>query len=774
MNKRLLSCCATSMLLAASVFAPLTAVGKSDSGGSYTAADREFYLTESQVAFIRPGLVVEVLDVVIPSDLRPEVTFMLTDPAGLPLDRAGIFTPGSVSTSFVMAYIPAGETAYVSYTTRVQNSPITGNSAVQGSADTGGTYTAVEDGVYIYKFGRSLPSGYDANATHTLGIYATRNLSEFDLGSYYANELEHFVPSGAAEPAPRDIVTTATCNRCHDPLALHGGSRQEVGLCILCHNSTQDIDPDTGDSVNMPYMVHKIHMGENLVNGYSIIGFGQSVHDYSHIVFPIAPNDCEACHTGGTPTDAIPFVANPNPALACDGSGRGMTELRWADVGAFEIRLNAPDGKLFTMGSGAGSRETGPWVKDGMPFFLLDTPTGQVVAETDVDLTVLGCAGNAPGTFRGEAATNHTAWLTNPNRVACGACHDDVNFATGENHAGGAWADDQFCAFCHEADSGVEFDRSIRGAHTVVYKSNQLPGVLALIREVRDTAPGQRPTVIFSLTTKDGQLNPATLNRIRFNLSGPNDDFDFYVQENAAGRLTQVGSNWSFTFNAALPNDATGSWSVGMEGRVSNVPLSDGRNVIDQMQNYLFPIAVTDAEPMARRLVVDDYKCENCHANLSLHGGNRHDAGGYCQTCHMPGATDDVVRLEGLDESIHFKYMVHKIHRGADLENGFVVYGFGSSVHDYSHIVYPGDLRNCEACHVEGSYGLPTPAGALPTNSPNTYLTTMGPDTASCLSCHDGLAAAAHADANTSPLGESCAACHGDGKSHAVDKLHAR
>jgi hypothetical protein len=774
MNKRLLSCFATSMLLAASVFAPLTAVGKSDSGGSYTAADKEFYLDETQVAFIRPGLELEILDVVIPSDLKPEVTFMVTDPAGLPLDRAGIFTPGPVSTSFILSYIPEEGKGYLAYTKRVQTSPITGNSAEQASTDSGGSYTDLGDGVYLYKFGTTLPADYDADATHTLGMYATRNLAEFDLDTYVDNALYHFVPSGGAAPMPREIVTTATCNRCHDPLALHGGSRQEVGLCIQCHNPYQNIDPDTGSSIFMPNMVHKIHMGENLANGYTVIGYRQGVHDYSDVVFPIAPNDCEACHTGGTPTADIPFVANPNPAMVCDGKTRGMTELTWADVGAVEIRLDAPDGKLFTMGNGAGSKETGEWVMDGQKFLLLDRPTGQVLAESDVDLTVFGCVGNAPGTFRGEAATNHTAWLTNPNRVACGACHDDVNFATGENHAGGAWDDDEFCAFCHEADSGVEFDRSIRGAHTVVYKSNQLPGLVAQIQEVRNTGPGQSPTVIFSLFSKKGRVNPASLNRILFTLTGPNEDFDFYAQENALGRLMPAGNNWSFTFNAALPNNAAGSFSVGVEGRISNVPLSDGSTATDQMQNYIFPIAVTDAAPMARRLVVDDAKCESCHANLSLHGGNRHNAGEYCQTCHRPDATDDVVRLEGLDESIHFKYMVHKIHRGAALENGFVVYGYRSSVHDYSHVVFPGDLRNCEACHVEGAYGLPTPAGALPTNSPNTLLTTMGADTASCLSCHDSLEAAAHADANTSPLGESCGACHGEDRSHAVDKVHAR
>jgi OmcA/MtrC family decaheme c-type cytochrome len=439
-----------------------------------------------------------------------------------------------------------------------------------------------------------------------------------------------------------------------------------------------------------------------------------------------------------------------------------------------EIRLDAPDGKLFAQASGAGTKATGDWVADGQKFLLLQTETGQVLGETDVDLTVFGCAGNPPFAFGGEAGVLHSNWMSNPNRGACGSCHVDINWETGEGHGGGAATDDEFCSFCHEADSGVEFDRSVRGAHTVTSRSNQLPGVLAQIKEVRNTAPGQKPTVIFSLTSKDGRLDPASLNRIRLNLSGPNEDFDFYVQENALGKLVAAGSDWSYTFAAALPDDATGSFSVGIEGRVSNVPLSNGATTNDQMQNFIFPIAVTDSEPVARLQIVDDAKCESCHANLSLHGGNRHDAGGYCQTCHMPDATDDAVRLEGIDESIHFKYMVHKIHRGADLENGYVVYGFGSAVHDYSHVGYPGDLRDCEACHVEDTYGLPMREGALPTYSPNTYLTEMPPMTATCLSCHDGFAAAAHADANTAGLGESCDACHGDDKTYSVARVHAR
>jgi OmcA/MtrC family decaheme c-type cytochrome len=119
--------------------------------------------------------------------------------------------------------------------------------------------------------------------------------------------------------------------------------------------------------------------------------------------------------------------------------------------------------------------------------------------------------------------------------------------------------------------------------------------------------------------------------------------------------------------------------------------------------------------------------------------------------------------------------MVHKIHRGADLENlPYIVYGYRSSVHDYSEVHYPGDLRDCGVCHVGETYNLPLPAGAAPTHDPSAYLVDMGPETATCLSCHDGFSAAAHADANTGGLGESCSTCHGDGKTYSVERVHAR
>lgn len=736
---------AACMVLSLGISDSVPAKSEDPGRAGFTEADKAFYLDEVLVSFIRPGLVYTLIDFEIPSDRQPLVTFSITDPGGLPLDRAGILTPGPVDLRFMLSYIPAGETQKINY-------------HGVGARDRNGVYTDMGGGVFTYKFGTVLPADYDVDATHTLASVATRDLREFadyGLDRYYDNDVFDFVPSGAAEPMPRDIVTTATCNRCHNPLGEHGGRYQEVGVCQQCHNPMLE---EGGLSYSFDQMVHRIHASVEPLIG--------------EIEYPTAINNCEVCHTGGTPTAAMPLVANPNPAATCDGLARSMTELSWADVGGVEIRLDAPDGKLFAMASGAGAKETGNWVIDGQKFLLLETATGQVLSEANVDLTVFGCAGNPPYAFGGEAGALHSNWMTNPTIAACGSCHVDVDFATGEGHDGGAWEDDEFCAFCHEADSGVEFDRSVRGAHTVDLASNQLKGVLVTIKEVTNTGPGQKPTVRFSLTNKDGPLNAAALETLTFTLTGPNDDFDVNIRENALGKVTPAGSDWVYNFAAAIPADAEGSWSVGYEGRIT-VQLN-GLAVRDSAENAIVPVAVTDSEPEARRMIVDDAKCESCHANLSLHGNNRKNANDYCQTCHMPDETDAAVRLEGLDESIHFKYMVHKIHRGADLENGYVVYGFRSSVHDYSHVGFPGDLRDCEACHLEDTYGLPLPEGALPTYSPNTYITEMPPMTATCLSCHDGFAAAAHADANTASLGESCDACHGDDKTYSVARVHAR
>jgi OmcA/MtrC family decaheme c-type cytochrome len=131
----------------------------------------------------------------------------------------------------------------------------------------------------------------------------------------------------------------------------------------------------------------------------------------------------------------------------------------------------------------------------------------------------------------------------------------------------------------------------------------------------------------------------------------------------------------------------------------------------------------------------------------------------------------------GSPESISFQRLVHRIHRGESLTHDYTIYGFMGSVNNFNDIRFPGDLRDCEKCHVNGSQQLPLPATNLAVQTPpppQEWFTPMRTTAAACLGCHDTEEAAAHAYVMTAPFGESCAACHAPDDDFSVDKVHAR
>src|ERR1051326_3553489 len=292
----------------------------------FTPRDKAFYASAQTVNFVRPGLVIKIVSANIAQDGTITVDYKLTDPKGLPLDAAGITTPGAVSVRFRAGVIPKGQTPDFSYTTRTQTSTITKNTAIQAGTDSGGVIKQIGDGEYLYTFktkAAGLNGGsWDPTATHRMGLYGSRNLTEFDLGTNYDSETFDFIPGGGT-PAPRDVVRTASCDKCHDSLAFHGGSRRGLDLCIMCH-TPQTTDPDTGNTVDMKVFVHKIHMGSSLPSvkagkPYQIIGFNNAVSDYSTVNLPSNPLRCAECHedkkvTGATQSDA--WLKNPNRAPA--------------------------------------------------------------------------------------------------------------------------------------------------------------------------------------------------------------------------------------------------------------------------------------------------------------------------------------------------------------------------------------------------------------------------------------------------------------------------
>ncbi len=193
-------------------------------------------------------------------------------------------------------------------------------STQQPGADSGGVATSVGPGQYQYMFHTVAPSGFDATATHTIGIYGSRNLTVYNLGTNYASATYNFVPNGAKVTQVHDIIETASCNACHDQLSAHGGSRRGMNMCVLCHKP-QNMRPEHRRyTLDAKVFFHKIHMGASLpsvVAGTPYIpamnSFG--TFNYSTVVFPATPadpRDCEVCHSQTTgAAQETAFLTNP-------------------------------------------------------------------------------------------------------------------------------------------------------------------------------------------------------------------------------------------------------------------------------------------------------------------------------------------------------------------------------------------------------------------------------------------------------------------------------
>jgi OmcA/MtrC family decaheme c-type cytochrome len=675
----------------------------------YSPHEKAFYADAATVAFVNPGLTITANSAKIASDGTITVVYTLTDPSGRPLDSAGLATPGTISTSFVAAVLPNGSGDYTTYTTRAASGTLLA-STQQPGADSGGVITALGAGQYQYVFLTKAPAGFDGTATHTIGIYGSRNLTAYSLGTNYASTTYNFVPDGAKVTHINDVIKTASCNTCHDQLSAHGGSRRGLDLCAICHNP-QNLDPNDGKTFDAKVFFHKIHMGASLPSvlaggTYSVTNsFGTS--DYSKVVFPADPGDprrCETCH----------------------------------------------------------SQSTG--------------------------------------------ATQAVAFLTKPSRAACGSCHDNLNFATGANHAGGPQFDDTQCATCHVPQGGLDFDASIIGAHVAPTASSLLGGLAVAITKVANGTAGTAPVVSF--TVKDGSGKPlplSALGSISFTMAGPTTDYGYtsfgsgvttpgYVTESAAGATCDVNANCLYTFTHVVPAKSTGTYAIGVEARRSETVLA-GTTTQQTIQygapNKVVYFSVDGSAVAPRREVVATANCNNCHVALQVHGALRNNTE-YCVMCHNPSNTDVSVRSSAVvpadkaapPQGINFNLLVHRIHYGINMQASnrtYIVVGFGGSHNDFSGTLFPAmsptgaatDTRNCSLCHVNGSEQN-LPIGLNQVTDPQGPINPVQATASACSGCHVDTASASHFLANTTTLGEACSVCHAAGSAYAVDQVHAQ
>ncbi|MFN0008675.1 MAG: multiheme c-type cytochrome [Planctomycetota bacterium] len=426
------------------------------------------------------------------------------------------------------------------------------------------------DGTYTYTFASPIPAVYAApyNDTASFGLTDGELTGQpllagtYTLGCYFAwtytvegdsfraagNVEQDFLFGGALALESREVVKRENCNQCHSSLQAHGGIRQDVKLCILCHTAGSEdrnvpgvAGGTPGTSVSFEVMIHKIHNGKHLPSvlgvatnpdgsrnytaaeePYELVGFQDSINDFSEVAFPVWPN-----LTTTMPRDRGYSALTSQAKGKEDEIRRGVTDCAKCH--------GDPDG------------------------------TGPITAPAQGDLAYV-----------------------QPTRQACGACHDDIawDLPYVANYAGGmpAQANDSACVQCHQS-SGSALD--VQDAHRHPLDDLALnPGVNFVASGVGVSGgtgpggnflPGDRPSVTFTLEDDAGGdiplasldtasaivVGPTSNRQVVMPYPGPNSvsisPYDF------TGRLASSSTTNKGTMSRVLPTGAAVSETLVVE-----------------------------------------------------------------------------------------------------------------------------------------------------------------------------------------------------------------
>ena len=275
-------------------------------------------LTESEINYL--GKLQATITAVAVSS-PPVVDFTVTDQHGDPAqgiaDGVTWFTFAKLMPADTVGAPPinGGLPYWQSYVNRVEdvadNQPGRGSDvldlSIQATTDSGFSGGVMEDfgdGNYRYTFGTDvtdvtapLAVPWEPNLTHRVGM-EIRLSGEGEIPLAPNNPVYDFVPGGGAGTGvTKNIADTLNCNGCHIEFTMHGGPRKTVEYCVTCHNPGT-VDQDSGESLDMAYLAHSIHMGLDRegANPFIIWGFSDFDHDYSDVGHPQSKTYCETCH----------------------------------------------------------------------------------------------------------------------------------------------------------------------------------------------------------------------------------------------------------------------------------------------------------------------------------------------------------------------------------------------------------------------------------------------------------------------------------------------
>lgn len=776
-GKQFKSLCRSAVLIAAAAFM-LNGCSGSDGRDGVNGANGTNASSTVNVASLTAdeisGLTLtgEVSSVTINSP--PVVTFKITDAAGNPV--AGLDEKNTAGTAlqnlrFAIAKLVPGTNGspdqWVSYMVTATSRPTT---------ESNGTLVANSDGSYTYTFAKDITDStltggvtYEPTRTHRLAIQVSGTIPSSGVALANPLNIVHdFVPAGGT-PAKHEVVTIEACNECHDKLAFHGGGRLEAKYCVVCHTDQRKIGRSdvasaagafTGTQYvadgevlgNMATMVHKIHMGNRLTKtGYDYAGV-----KFNEIGYPQDIMNCIKCHKASA---AAPQADN---------------------------------------------------------------------------------------------------WKNKPSRVACGSCHDGVNFANGAGHGiGGPRTDDSMCAACHPA---AEIERYHLTENATPNNPNVATGLVNFTYDIKSvTVNGSNQPVVTFRILKDGvpvTFDGAGTNSLAGFTGGPSfliayaqtqsgitAPADYNNLGKAAGQpaSVSVGTLFNATNGTLSAPDADGYYTATITAAAAAFPAGSTMRAV-ALQGYYTQAAGTNGiaantaryavsvykavtGDSARRQVVDSAKCAKCHEWFEGHGGNRVYEVQVCIMCHNPNlsssgrganplnmsATEQAkLTAAGYDvntpatwpeASNNMKEMIHGIHAGSMRAEAGSPYQFvrdrgasGVFFYDWSNVVYPGILKNCESCHIPGTQNkeitnalvttdktIDAVTGLFTKTLTNNTDKVITPFTGACVSCHAGSSAKAHMSLNGGSVGasdrnaapaESCATCHSANRSVDAAAIH--
>ena len=691
------------------------------------------------------------------------------------------------------------------------------------------------DGYYTYTFSSDITNAarangngvvFEPNLTHRVAI----QLSYKDAAgaTVRVNPYFDFTVGADGKSVPvdasrtRKMVDVATCNGCHDKLALHGGGRVDTQFCVMCHNPST-VDANSGNNLNLATMAHKIHSGRELHEegeNYAIWGFGNTKHDYSEVGFPQPTRNCAACHTGSNPAtpqgDNWKSKPTKEACLSCHQSGPTSS---WAATHVTTLKLGAsaaaiPNSTCNSCHSATSpfSAEKAHWVQE-----LANASLYKGVIEA-VTLTKAPTA-TAAGTVTVKYA------VVNP---ATGAAYNLSEGCTGApttNQKGTALANS--CNTNYRWDANL--DPTKFGKPQDKFGTFQLHVATNTLAQTLDDVTGTSNGPAAYLGVNDG-TNHYTV--------------DIAVPAGSKGnaRVMMLGSVAERRLDP-LTRAPVGAVPPTKNSDLAYVPV---KNAIYEFN------ATTGAQSTtaARRQIVSNDNCNGCHGILGLptgpnsadhpgfHKGVRNNSEG-CSNCHnanqagsytlmtdgstAPVAGDSLLlpadnTSSFLHESYQAKRFIHGIHGAQKRTYPFThclttggeynkdgtsktggkplgnetCYNYPGETDNFSaEVAYPAQLANCNNCHVKDSWKQDRSVlGSVvfkQTGVSNMLdWQVISPKAATCTSCHDSKAVQTHVKTVGASFGnatqndllnkglvfESCEGCHAAGSAIGVDTVH--